>query len=168
MKCLEVREVLPELATGLSSGALEKAKELTQHVDGCRNCAAELAELRQTMAILDEWQSPEPSAYFDTRLMACWREEQAQTLAASQSSWIKLNWLRRPVMGLALATVLVAGAGVYNGWLRVADAPVANSPVAMQRGSAVSDLQALDENPDMYSDFDVLDELQPQDAAQTR
>jgi hypothetical protein len=35
-------------------------------------------------------------------------------------------------------------------------------PATVEPGTAVGDLQALDKNHDLYSDFDVLDDLQVQ------
>jgi len=35
----------------------------------------------------------------------------------------------------------------------------ASSPVAAEPGTAVGDLQALEKNQNLYSDFDVLDDL---------
>jgi hypothetical protein len=45
------------------------------HVEQCEDCQRELAELQATMALLDTWESPEPSPYFLTRLDARMREE---------------------------------------------------------------------------------------------
>ena len=42
---------------------------------GLRRCAGKLEEFRQTMTLLDEWQTPEPSPYFDMRLQARLREK---------------------------------------------------------------------------------------------
>jgi len=49
------------------------------------------------MALLDEWQAPEPSPVFDTRLQARLREEQSRQPA----SW--WAWIRRPALAGALA-----------------------------------------------------------------
>ena len=43
-----------------------------------RVCAEKLKAMRATMALLDEWQVPEPSPYFDVRLQARLREEMAK------------------------------------------------------------------------------------------
>ena len=164
MKCLEVRELLPELATGMDIASKQVEPHLA-HIGSCVACSAELQELRQIMAVLDEWQVLEPTAYFDTRLMARVREEKTQ--GATHQGW--MAWLRKPVMGMALAMVMVAGVAVYRNVPASGDKPVvAHAVIQPQRGTAVADLQALDENPDMYSDFDVLDELQPQDATQNQ
>ena len=74
MKCTEIRELLPDLAAGLTSAA----PEVNDHLRSCAACTGVLAEFRKTMALLDEWQAPEPSPYFDVRLQARLREEAAK------------------------------------------------------------------------------------------
>jgi len=151
MKCTEIREMLPDLAAGLTA----VTPELDSHVRSCAECAGTLAEMRKTMALLDEWQAPEPSPYFDTRLRARLREEQANQPAR----WA--TWIRRPVLAVSLAVALVAGASIYMQRNKMTPGPV-------QPGTAVSDLQTLDKNLDMFSDSDsdsasnLLDDLQVQ------
>src|SRR6266508_2531126 len=103
MKCNEIRELLPDLAAGLAAAE----PEVNLHLRSCNECAGTLAEFRKTMALLDEWQAPEPSAYFDVRLQARLREESTK----QPSGW--LNWFRRPVMAASMAVVLVAGVSVF-------------------------------------------------------
>ena len=57
---------MPDLAAGLAA----VNPEVNQHLESCAGCAGKLNEFRQTMALLDEWQAPEPSPYFDVRLQA--------------------------------------------------------------------------------------------------
>jgi len=145
MTCKEIQEVMPDLALGLAPVSGENAT----HLRSCQVCAEKLSEMQKTMALLDEWQAPQPSPYFDTRLKARLREEQAKAPAGG------LAWFRKPIFA-AVATVVVAlsiGIGLYQ---RNSD----NQPI--QPGTAVSDLQQLDKNHDLYSDFDVLDDLQVQ------
>jgi predicted anti-sigma-YlaC factor YlaD len=151
MKCTEIREMIPDLAAGLTA----VTPELDSHVRSCAECAGTLAEMRKTMALLDEWQAPEPSPYFDTRLRARLREEQA----SQPARWVA--WIRRPVLAVSLAVALVAGASIYMQRNKMTPGPV-------QPGTAVSDLQTLDKNLDMFSDSDsdspsnLLDDLQVQ------
>ena len=74
MKCDEIRERMPEVAAGFSQPTGDEGK----HLESCASCAEELKAMRATMALLDEWQAPEPSAYFDTRLRARLREEMSK------------------------------------------------------------------------------------------
>jgi hypothetical protein len=104
------------------------------------------------MMLLDEWQAPEPSPYFDTRLRARLREEAAKPSAG----WF--HWIRRPAMAVSLALVMVVGITLFErGGVQPPESPVASEP-----GTAVGDLQALDNNLDLYSNFDVLDDLEVQ------
>jgi predicted anti-sigma-YlaC factor YlaD len=150
MKCNDIRELMPDLAAGLSAAT----PEIDEHIHGCAECTQSLAEFRQTMALLDEWQAPEPSPYFDTRLSARLREEAAKQPAG----W--LSWLRKPALAFSLAAIMVMGITLFrgDGIYRGGSSPVA----ASVPGTAVSDLQALDKNQDLYSDFDVLDDLEVQ------
>src|SRR5882672_3190209 len=148
MKCNEIRELMPDLAAGLSAAT----PEVNQHLQGCGECEAKLNAFRQTMALLDEWQAPEPSPYFDTRLQARLREEQAK----QPVSW--WAWFRRPALAGALAVVAVVGVTVFER----SHKPPDTVAVTVTPGTAVGDLQALDKNDDMYANFDELDDLQVQ------
>jgi anti-sigma factor RsiW len=153
MKCNEIYEMMPDLAAGLTAAT----PEINQHLQGCKECEAKLNAFRQTMALLDEWQVPEPSPYFDTRLQARLREEKARQPAG----W--WAWLRRPALAGALAVIAVVGVTVYergdNG-RNVADKN--GTTVVATPGTAVGDLQSLDKNDDLYANFDELDDLQIQ------
>lgn len=148
MKCEQIRERMPDVAAGLGQFTLEEGNHLT----GCKGCTDELQVMRGTMSLLDEWQVPEPSPYFDTRLQARLREE----MAKSPAGW--LHWFRRPVLAAALTVMMGVGVGLFvvRGHGRP---PVqANS----DPGTAVSDLSTLDKNHDMYQDFELLDDLEVQ------
>ena len=152
MKCNEVRQLMPDMALGLA----EASAEAGEHLRSCGECAAKLNEMRKTMALLDEWQAPEVSPYFDTRFQARLREERAKEVVPRGF----LAWIRKPVLAAVATILFVAGAvwfrGDFSHQQQVAQAPVY---VPAQPGSAVGDLQALDNNHDMFSDFDVLDDL---------
>src|SRR4051794_41861372 len=64
MNCHEVKEQMLEMMAG------ENPPQAVAHLRGCEACAKELASMRSTMALLDEWQAPEPSPYFDAKLRA--------------------------------------------------------------------------------------------------
>ncbi len=157
MNCNEIRELLPNLAAGMDA-----VPEVNQHIASCNDCATHLRDLQKTMALLDEWQAPEPSPYFDTRMQARLREEMTRPAAA----WF--HALLRPAWAGSLAAVLFAGALlVGNRSYFVETGTIATNPPSLglpvEPGTAVGDLQALDKNDDLYADFDMLDELQVQD-----
>ena len=135
--------------------------QLQEHLRSCAACARELVSFQQTMSVLDEWQAPEPSPYFSSRLRARTRE----AAAMQPSGW--LAWLRRPVVAAAAVVLIAAGAGLLEmgrvnhdrNTLATNDQPgivrVNNTP-----GTAVGDLQYLDKDADLFSDFDALDDGQ--------
>lgn len=150
MNCNDLRELMPDLAVGAS----QSTPELDEHLRACSDCAAKLAGLRQTMSLLDEWRVPEPSPYFDTRLQARLREEASKPAAG----W--LQWFRKPVLAISFAVVMIASVTVIR--MGTNQSTTAAIPAAVEPGTAVGDLQNLDKNHDLYSDFDVLDDLQTQ------
>lgn len=153
MKCGRIRE---ELMETVLSGEELATPAVQEHLATCSVCAQEVAGLRQTMDLLEEWQAPEPSPYFSARLRARMREEHA-----SQSmGWFA--WLRRPMVVTAAAALMAAGVGMLGGARWKADhrsTMAGNNPPAVNT-SAVSDLQYLDNHADLLSDFDALDDNQ--------
>jgi predicted anti-sigma-YlaC factor YlaD len=150
MKCEEIREQMFDLM--MAEGA--HAPEVQTHLNGCAACSAELASMKQTMALLDEWQTPEVSPFFDTRLQALVREEKAK--AAEKQSWI-FDWFRKPVLAAAAAVALVVGAGVYAG-LQNTHPPVTTINTIAAGDPAIKDLQTLDNDQDVINNFAALDD----------
>jgi anti-sigma factor RsiW len=151
MKCENIREEMMEAGI---SGPETASPEVQEHLRNCAACAEQLASFQQTMALLDEWQAPEPSPYFGSRLRARVREE----AAAQPAGW--LAWLRRPVV--AVAAMLLVGIGVSL--LEVGNFQDRNTLATNDGGvrvsapgNGVSDLQYLDKNAELFSEFDALD-----------
>jgi len=164
MNCDQVREHLLETARqGL--GALP-GSEAEAHLRSCSRCAAKLAALRETMALLEEWEAPEPSSFFDARLRARLRQE-GQERHPGWMAWPSWIRFRRPALAAVLAALVALGIGLYRigrplgAGYNAHPASPAQAIGAGQRGSAVSDLQDLEANHDMYANFELLDELQP-------
>ena len=158
MKCTEIRELLPDLAAGFASAP----PGANEHLHSCTDCAGKLEEFRKTMALLDEWQAPEPSPYFDTRLHARLREEAAKPAR----SWFA--WLQQPALAASMAVALVVGTIVYLRPGGHTQKPQVQAAVVPVPGTAVGDLQVLDKNQDLFADADsdsasdLLDDLQVQ------
>ena len=146
MNCQDVRENLIEL---LTDGPADP--QVTAHVSQCNACTAELASMKQTMALLDEWEAPEPSPYFFTRLRAHVKEEREKAPAAR---WVA--WLRRPVLAVSLATMLAAGGLVYRLVNVTQSTDIDKQP---QVGTAVADIESLDKNHDLIIDTDLVNEM---------
>lgn len=154
MKCGKIRE---ELMGAVLSGPELATPAVQEHLANCQTCALEVASLRQTMELLDEWQIPEPSPYFSARLRARMREEHSQQTVG----W--LGWLRRPAVLTAAAALLAVGVGMLEGAHWNSTHPPDSAKIvqpAVGATSAVSDLQYLDNHADLFSDFDALDDDQ--------
>ncbi|HYE25934.1 MAG TPA: hypothetical protein VEG32_12130 [Clostridia bacterium] len=153
MSCETIREQLPDVANGTAA----LTPELATHMAACSGCAETLIELRQTMALLDEWQTPEPSPFFDVRLQARLREEQQEK---QRAGWFQ--WMRRPALGVAAAGLIAVGVGMFSGGKDLNDSParqatVASAPALPERGTAVADLEFLDNHEELLQDLDALD-----------
>ncbi len=148
MTCNDFREQLMDLVT-----ATDAPSEARAHADVCGSCAAELASMRQTMAMLDEWAAPaDTSPYFMTRLRARMREEEA----APARGW--LAWFRNPALAVAMMLIMVLSIGL----MRLGSPPETKDGghgVVAAKGTPVGDLQYLDKNHDLLADFEMLDGL---------
>ena len=144
MNCNDVRENLMDV---LAEG--QPVPEVLAHLRECGPCSQELDGLRKTMALLDEWEAPEPSPYFLTRLQAHVREEQKKSPARAGV----LAWLRKPMLAGSLAAAMVAGGAVYTylNWTT----PPPSGP------SAAVDVEALDKDHDLLSNSnnDLINEM---------
>jgi anti-sigma factor RsiW len=152
--CTGMNEKLADL---LFDPAAVPAK-VQAHVAECDNCKAELAELKATMSLLDEWKAPEASPYFMTRMQTRMREERE----AEPTGWLARQIARmragfsygpvghlRPLGAMALTVMLLIGGGTYLGvtdWNHPVPPPPAQTAV-------VHDLQLLDSNQQ------ILDQL---------
>lgn len=148
MNCKDMGDRLLDLASGIGADA-----ETGQHLQTCNACAEKLASLVQTMSLLDEWQAPEPSPYFDTRLQARLREEAAKPAA---TGWFA--WFRRPALALSMAGLLAAGVALVGVRGYKNGSPPQAKIVDARPGTAVADLQTLDKNHELLADFDLLDD----------
>lgn len=150
MNCERFRDQMLDAMQGTASAELE------QHARACPACARELEALQKTSALLEEWPAPEVPPYFDSRLRARLREE-----AETPVAW--WEWMRKPALAAALAILMAVGIGqLIPGSSRnpAARVPAESRPQARARTvSAVADLQTLDQNQDLYADFDLLDDI---------
>jgi anti-sigma factor RsiW len=145
MNCNDVRENLIDV---LAEG--QTAPEVLAHLRQCNACTQELEGLRSTMALMDEWEAPEPSPYFLTRLQAHVREERQKEPVRSSI----FAWLRKPVMAASLAAALIVGGVTYRYVMPMIDG---NPPSADT--AAVTDVESLDKNADLIVNSDLIDEM---------
>jgi hypothetical protein len=144
MNCNEVRENLVVL---LAEGHTDPA--VTAHVRECSACAQEMESFRKTMALMDEWEAPEPSPYFLTRLRAHVKDEREKVPVRAGV----FAWLRRPAMAVSMVAVLAAGALLYRIY------PPSPEQKPPEPGTPVADVEALERNHDVLMTTDLIEEM---------
>jgi hypothetical protein len=125
------------------------------HMKACPPCAEEYVSFQKTFAVLDTWQVPEPTPYFDQKLAVLLREEQAAPRMGWFESFVtrmRFNTGRnfRPAMVGALSLALIVGGGSAF----VISPPQTPQPV--QASATVEDLQILNRNEQAFQQMDQL------------
>ena len=148
MNCKTCRTHLPELLLDETYAAKHAA--LPAHLAACSECASELAALRSTMNVLDEWTAPEISPYFDSKLHARLREAvqaEPEGLWERTRSFLLFSTGRtlRPALAGALAFAMLIGGGSFTLLLQ--------HPAA---SATVNDLKILDNNAQAIQQMDQL------------
>jgi hypothetical protein len=106
------------------------------------------------MVLLDTWQAPDPSPYFDQKLAVLLREEEAKAPAGwfeRLRARLMFNTGRqfRPALAGALALLLIVGGGTF--------ANISGVHIGKHEASAaVTDLQVLDKNDQALQTMDDL------------
>jgi len=156
MNCRNANAKMADLLLDPESAPME----LRCHAEGCAECDREIAELRSTVALLDDWTVPESNPYFDARLLARLRAEQQARPAGVWERW-KARFLygsslrMQPLMAGALAVILLAGGGAYAdlSW---------QAHHHTEESAAVRDLQSLDGNAQVFQQLDSIDDASGQ------
>ncbi len=151
MNCKICKAALPNLL--LDPGAPENDAALA-HIAACPSCAQQIASLQATLALLDTWQAPAVSPYFDQKLAVRLRELQS----APPAGWFEQIRSRllfntgrqfRPMLAASMALLLIAGGGSVGIATFQHSRPVVASAV-------VNDLQLLDKNEQTLQQVDQL------------
>ena len=152
MNCSHCQAALPDLL--LDPGS-KQALSVQAHLNSCSACQEELAELQATFIMLDGWTAPEPSPWFDGRLRARLRDEQAarpESFFERVRSTLLFSTGRqlRPALAGALALALAISGGTALTVSRVLH------PQAIEASAAVQDLQIIDRNDQALQTMDQL------------
>jgi hypothetical protein len=158
MNCEMLKNRLPDLLLDASFRATAEGARAEAHLAECHVCAEELRGLQATMGLLDLWQAPAVSPYFDTRMQTRMREEVA---AAPAGFWQRLthgfpllaSLSLKPVIAGVMACAIVIGGATYAG-VNFFEQP--HSQVA--ESATLRDLQSLDRNSQTIDDLNSLDQ----------
>jgi hypothetical protein len=151
INCKDCQSHLPDLFLSRTGSA-----EIDSHLAACEVCRKELDSLMATFALLDTWQAPAPSAFFDQRLAAHLREEIAAPrlgfFSRMRDRILFGNSLQlRPAFAGALALALIVGSGTFAGINSITHPQAAPAPSAI-----VNDLQLLNKNGQAIQQLDQL------------
>jgi hypothetical protein len=111
--------------------------------------------MHEMMALLDDWKAPEPSPWFDARMMARFREE-VQREPESFFARLRDRFLYgntatlKPMLAGAMALLLVAGGG---SWLEISHLQQARAAAI---SATVEDLQIIDNNDQTIQQMNQL------------
>lgn len=152
MICRDCQSAFAELLFDPGNPAHAATRE---HLNSCPACNQEFQSLEATFALLDTWRAPEPSPYFDQKLAARLREEQALPAAGwfeRMRSRLLFNTGRqfRPAVAGALAVALLVAGGTF------ADLSGFPHPAKTQVSATVNDLQILDKNDQALQAMNLL------------
>jgi len=162
MICRDLKSVLPDLLLDPTNTSNAAARA---HLDSCPACREEFRSLEATFAVLDMWQAPEPSPYFDQKLAVRLREEQHR----EPEGWFERIRARllyntgrqfRPALAGALALVLLVGGGTVANLSGVHFGRV-------QTSATVNDLQILEKNDQAFQNMDILEDVSNDDGTTT-
>jgi len=128
-----------------------------------KNRVSDEQAMKDVMALLDDWNAPEPSPWFDGKMMAKFREE-TQRQPESLFARLRDRWLfgnanfMKPVAIGSLALLLV---GVGGGYLEMTHLSADSHPASIS--ATVQDLQILDNNDQAIQGMSqLLDDDSPQ------
>jgi hypothetical protein len=136
------------------------------HIESCADCEREFKSMKATFALLDSWEAPDPSPYFDQKVAVRLREEEV----LAPAGWferLKARFLFntgrqfRPALAGALALILLVGGGT---WADLSGFPHS----APETSATVQDLQLMDKNAQTLQTMDqLLQDDSPADDAAT-
>lgn len=150
--CQNLKDALPDLLLDPAAPSNEAARK---HMESCASCREEFRQLQATFSLLDAWEAPEPSPYFDQKLAVLLREAQNEAPAGwfeRLRTRVMFNTGRqfRPALAGALALVLLVGGGTF------ADLSLDHHTAKPPVSATVNDLRIIDNNDQAFQTMDQL------------
>ena len=167
MNCSQMQSTLLDYATGRLSGADRVSAE--HHLTLCQGCRERAEGFRAVAQVLEDWDTPQISPWFNARL----RQRIAARIASEEAlgwNWRRaLGWLAQPVTAAAFAAVLIVGSlAVWTSRPATHPAtPIATQPAIAQdqQKAQVDELLPVVEDFDMLANFEVIQDMKTASAA---
>jgi len=160
MNCRQVNTKMADLLLDAQAAPAE----VRDHLETCASCREELAELRATMNLMDEWTVSDANPFFDAKLRARLRAEQQAAPAGLWERW-KARFMygsslrMQPLMAGSLAVIFMIGGGTYLDLAVYSARP--------QESATVRDLQSLDGDAQVFQQLDSVDQTVNQQEPQS-
>jgi anti-sigma factor RsiW len=164
MNCNQIESVLLDYTAGRLAGADRASAE--RHLAACPGCRERSQGFRAVAQVLEDWDTPPISPWFNARLR--------QRIAAEEAlgwNWQRaFGWLAHPAGAAAFAGVLMVGSlAVWTARPSVQSAPqVAVKPMVQdQQKPQVDEIMPVVEDFDMLADFEVIQDMKSPSVGKT-
>jgi hypothetical protein len=168
MNCNQMESVLLDFAAGRLAGADRVSAE--HHLSVCQGCRERAEGFRAVAQVLEDWDTPQISPWFNARLRQRIAAEEALGWSWARALAWTSAWLKKPVTAAAFAAVLMVGSlAVWTSRPSTLPAPqIARQPVVQDPQKAqVDELMPVVEDFDMLADFEVIQDMKMASAAKT-
>ncbi|SRR5579871_41409 len=163
MNCSQIETLMLDYAAGrLAPGDRASAEG---HFAVCEGCRRRAEGFRAVSAVLEDWETPEISPWFNARLRARIAEEES-----FEWNWKRaFAWLAQPAAVAAFAAVVAVGSLAV--WTSRPDVNVVAPKQAISNPARpnpkVDELMPVVEDFDMLADFEVIQDMKTANTAKT-
>jgi hypothetical protein len=167
MNCSQMESLLLDCAAGRLAGADRASVE--HHLTVCPGCRERAEGFRSVVQVLEDWDTPQISPWFNARLRRRIAAEEALGWNWRRALAWTSAWLKQPVTAAAFAAVLMVGSlAVWTSRPATRPAPQIAAKIVVhpdQQKPQVDELLPVVEDFDMLADFEVIQDLKSPSAA---
>lgn len=154
MKCNQIETFLLDYVSGKLAPADRAAAQ--QHLAVCPECRMRAEGFRMVSTVMDDWDTPEISPWFNARLR--------QRIAAEEAlgwNWLRAwDWFKQPAAATAFAAILIVGSlAVWTARPSVQSNPSEGARIHVGHKDQVDELMPVVDDFDMLANFEVIQDL---------
>jgi hypothetical protein len=162
MNCSQMESVLLDYAAGVMPANSADRIAVEHHLTACQSCRERAEGFSSVAKVLEDWDTPAISPWFNARLRQRIAAEEAQAWSWQRVFDWSREWLRKPVTAAAFAAVLMVGSlAVWTSRPGPVSPSALPGPVAKQEAQKpqVDELMPVVEDFDMLANFEVIQDL---------